>query len=273
MPPHELPNRTPIADPNRISKTDSYERTNERTNGESDPVGETPVVPERTRAYRGSASITLGELLADASAPPRKPTADEVGRLTALLAQRQSRLDREPGARTIAQVMDGLLDHLEHFAGHRWPVLRTGPRAPIPWALRLSIYRRDDFSCRAKRVGPHDDQLVLDHCIPWSAGGPDDSDNLRTLCGWHNEERSNYIDFAHHTTYRPTTWWCFDCWTDETTERRVWRDGTNLNRVPLLTYEGGWVETVFCAWCDRYSESNAYFVGEQGRRLLAAVAP
>ena len=38
--------------------------------------------------------------------------------------------------------------------------------------------------------------LTLDHAIPWSAGGSDYGDNLRTLWLHCNETRSNYVDVA-----------------------------------------------------------------------------
>lgn len=85
-------------------------------------------------------------------------------------------------------------------AGKRAPVVRTGEREPISHLVRQLVYRRDGYACRVcgaaprarlatRRSGP----LHLDHIIPWSAGGPDRSDNLRTLCGPCNQQRSNYV--------------------------------------------------------------------------------
>lgn len=221
-------------------------------------------------------SITLDELLADDGKPRRMPTADDARHLSALLQERANRNSPNRAARTVAQVLDNWLDHLEAFAGNRWPVIRSGERDPIPWMLRLSIYRRDDFTCR--QCGDAFDQpwgmeyLELDHCIPWSAGGPDDSDNLRTLCRHCNQRRSNYIDHAHATNYRPTTWWCNECWTEEGQRgyRPFWKDGTDLNTAPLVGGDESseWV-LAYCAWCRFHSFTDRLLIGEAGRELMA----
>jgi hypothetical protein len=83
---------------------------------------------------------------------------------------------------------------------HRAPVIRTGERQPISPLVRQLVYRRDNWQCQRcgaypsapiakRRSGP----LHLDHIIPWSAGGSDRSDNLRTLCEPCNLERSNWV--------------------------------------------------------------------------------
>lgn len=169
----------------------------------------------------------------------------------------------------LGQIIDQVVTDLEVNAGQRWPLLRTGEREPIPWPLRLSIYKRDGGVCRLCGRG---DSLELDHCLPWSAGGPDDSDNLRVLCQPCNTRRSNFVDYAHDTHHRPTTWWCVDCWTDdEPRYRTVWNDGTDLTRAPFVTDP---TEQAFCAWCDYYSFTDAelLLVGEHGRRLLRLIA-
>lgn len=66
---------------------------------------------------------------------------------------------------------------------------RTEERAPIDRELRLEVYRRDNFCCVWCGSGS---RLELDHIAPWSAGGADSFDNLRTLCHDCNEFRSNY---------------------------------------------------------------------------------
>ncbi|WP_411815586.1 HNH endonuclease [Gordonia sp. SND2] len=66
----------------------------------------------------------------------------------------------------------------------------TEDRAPIPYIVRYTVMRRDRFQC----VWCGDaDGLEMDHIIPWSAGGPDTLENLRTLCRRCNEDRSNYV--------------------------------------------------------------------------------
>ena len=82
----------------------------------------------------------------------------------------------------------------------RHPVIRTGDREPIDPYKRRLIYIRDGYACQWCGFGTSPDDpapgevLQLDHVIPWSAGGSDRSDNLRTLCATHNEQRSNYVD-------------------------------------------------------------------------------
>lgn len=74
--------------------------------------------------------------------------------------------------------------------GERWPVIRTGEREPINRTLRRLIYQRDGKRCRL--CGKAGWLFELDHIIPWSAGGPDTSDNLRSVCHACNQARSNY---------------------------------------------------------------------------------
>jgi hypothetical protein len=52
-------------------------------------------------------------------------------------------------------------------------------REKIPDALRRLIYERDEYRCVI--CGATED-LTLDHIFPWSLGGRDTEDNLRTLC-------------------------------------------------------------------------------------------
>lgn len=84
--------------------------------------------------------------------------------------------------------------------GERAPRIRTGPRDPISPLVRQLVYRRDQYRCQSCGAVPNardphrrSGALHLDHIIPWSAGGPDRSDNLRTLCGPCNEKRSNFV--------------------------------------------------------------------------------
>jgi len=99
----------------------------------------------------------------------------------------------------------------------RAPVIRTGDREPIKSLVRQLVYRRDNWTCQrcgavpfarleSRRSGP----LHLDHIVPWSAGGSDRSDNLRTLCGPCNMERSNYVH-ASDTATMPIVRICAPC--------------------------------------------------------------
>lgn len=163
----------------------------------------------------------------------------------------------------------------------RYPLVRAGERAPIPQVVRLSVYRRDGFRCR---FCGDDANLELDHMLPWSAGGPDLSGNLRTLCTHCNQERSNWNDGEHVPNLRPTTWWCFECWRHPRLDpaedpcdppdveargwRGVWRNGVDLTRAPFVT---GAEEQVYCAWCRGYGYSDVWFGPGQQDRLAALV--
>jgi len=60
-----------------------------------------------------------------------------------------------------------------------WGLARDDRRAPIPPELRLKVYERDGYRCL--ECGSAED-LTLDHVLPWSWGGLETEENLRTLC-------------------------------------------------------------------------------------------
>ncbi|GAB2970155.1 hypothetical protein GCM10027076_03520 [Nocardioides montaniterrae] len=123
---------------------------------------------------------------------------------------------------------------LPTVAGDRHPVIRTGERAEIPGYVRLAIWLRDGGRCKlCGDVEPHDGMLHLDHITPWSAGGPDTSDNLRLLCERHNIERSNYIDHARPA--RPATWWCINCYSRD---GYGWEYDAHTVRCPIHGHHG-----------------------------------
>lgn len=162
-------------------------------------------------------------------------------------------------------ISECLSEVLERFkrGPQRWPIARLGERESIPWMLRLSILRRDDYRC--KTCGWYGDPgLELDHCLPWSAGGSDDSDNLRVLCSPCNQRRSNFDDGAHLTRRLPTTWWCMSCWTTPD-GRGPWADGTDLSRAPLVEEP----ETLaFCATCGMTDYTDLPLIGDWRTRLV-----
>lgn len=57
--------------------------------------------------------------------------------------------------------------------------LPAARRERIPDALRTLVYERDGYRCVLCGT---DESLSLDHIWPWSRGGRDTPDNLRTLC-------------------------------------------------------------------------------------------
>ena len=126
----------------------------------------------------------------------------------------------------------------------RWPVVRDrSERVMLPKWLRIAVLKRDGFACRiCQRQGG---RLEVDHIIPWSAGGPDASWNLRTLCYDCNQGRSNFHGWDSWAL--PIVLWCVEC------EGR--RRGVNPDD------DAGWAEwaaehhgtdEVRCrVWCDR----------------------
>jgi hypothetical protein len=69
-------------------------------------------------------------------------------------------------------------------------VRRTGPREPIPAAVRRAVWERDAGRCSWPLDGGgccgSTHRLELDHIVPWAEGGPSTVENLRVVCGRHN---------------------------------------------------------------------------------------
>ena len=138
----------------------------------------------------------------------------------------------------------------------RHPRSRIGERAEIPKHVRAAVWYRDRGKCdECNPEHPSGDVLHLDHIKPWSAGGPDTTDNLRLLCERHNLERSNYVDYARPK--RPATWWCANCYALDV---HVW-DYLGAGYVECPTH--GWNPThtkVRCRVARRFAA--AYLAGE-----------
>jgi 5-methylcytosine-specific restriction endonuclease McrA len=72
------------------------------------------------------------------------------------------------------------------------------PRS-IPLALRYKILSRDNFRCVTCGASPARDvsvELHIDHIYPWSRGGQNVEDNLRTLCFKCNLGKGDKIENA-----------------------------------------------------------------------------
>ena len=71
-----------------------------------------------------------------------------------------------------------------------WTLERTDYRKKIPDALRLVVLDRDGWAC--VECGATGD-LTLDHIWPWSLGGKETVENLRTLCRSCNSRKGARI--------------------------------------------------------------------------------
>ncbi len=131
-----------------------------------------------------------------------------------LLADRLEAVEHYSGA--MLEFLDEILTVGTSKSG-RYPVIRRGERDEIPWLTRRLVLRRDGNRCRWCEATS---SLQLDHVIPWSAGGPDRSDNLRTLCERCNNDRSNYLEVGRPRIVGVTAV-CDDCL--ERHDHDMWR--------------------------------------------------
>lgn len=95
------------------------------------------------------------------------------------------------GFETIASVLAEIYSEFKPHESGRFNVIRTRfteDRKPIDQRIRILVYKRDNFRCIWCGSSS---RLELDHRVPWSAGGADTIDNLRTLCHDCNTYRSN----------------------------------------------------------------------------------
>lgn len=100
----------------------------------------------------------------------------------------------------------------------RAAVIRRGERDPISPTVRHLVYRRDQWTCQRCRRTPfakdgsgyESGALHLDHIVPWSAGGSDRTDNLRTLCApclaGHEPKHQRWIEAADPDSHLAV--WC-----------------------------------------------------------------
>lgn len=139
----------------------------------------------------------------------------------------------------------------------RWPNIRSGERDEIPWPIRLGVGRRDNFTCRYCHAGIGQRDLELDHIVPWSAGGTDRSENLRILCKFCNQKRSNFIDGTETRPVRPVTWWCVECWHEESHFRQELgsrEHGIYDMNISHRVYDGPVI--AYCAECRHISRTD-----------------
>lgn len=140
----------------------------------------------------------------------------------------------------------------------RWPVVRIGEREEILWPVRRAVARRDNFTCQ---ICHHSDALEyeIDHIVPWSAGGSDQSTNLRLLCKPCNQQRGNSHDLTERHVM-PVTWWCVECWTED---HFFWRSEwihentiTEWLNIDHRVNPDGQLVAAFCANCRITSQTD-----------------
>jgi hypothetical protein len=101
-----------------------------------------------------------------------------------------------PGAQLAERIVQRLADFREITRlvedGTTFSCRVAVPRIPgehrraIPRAVRLNVLARHDHACVA--CGAEQD-LQLDHIVPWSAGGEDTEENLQVLCASCNRTK------------------------------------------------------------------------------------
>jgi len=64
----------------------------------------------------------------------------------------------------------------------------------IPREVILAVIKRDGYFCRLCRKNLTETEIVFDHIIPFSKGGPTDVNNLRILCAECNQKRGASFD-------------------------------------------------------------------------------
>jgi hypothetical protein len=125
---------------------------------------------------------------------------------------------------TLGEVIDEATDSTGLWlTDARHPVTRRGERNEIPLHVRHAVWFRDRGKCElCGDTCPTGQPWHLDHITPWSAGGSDDTTNLRVLCERHNMNRSNRVDPTERPR-RAATW------------------------IPMLT---SFHHVAYCAHCD-----------------------
>ena len=146
-----------------------------------------------------------------------------------------------------AGVLLGWLNDIAQPVDKRWPLVRLGEREPISPVVRRLVFERDGGCCLSCGTQLTVREAQLDHIIPWSAGGPDDSWNLRILCEPCNYDRSNFHGPLDVVAARrpPVAACCVGCAHLDTAGQEV------FDPYPV---EPGMV-AAFCGWCGLVSRT------------------
>ena len=92
----------------------------------------------------------------------------------------------------------------------RYPNIdRTAMRTIYPRSIVSALISRDGTLCPLCGIELCE-PIEIDHVIPWSAGGPDTTNNLRATHALCNQWRSNHV---HEDDERPRLQVAAMCWT------------------------------------------------------------
>jgi hypothetical protein len=129
----------------------------------------------------------------------------------------------------------------------RWPLLRLHGRERISPYVRWAIFQRDGGRCLSCGAQLTVRDAELDHIVPWSAGGSDQSDNLRVLCQPCNADRSNFhgVMDIHAARRPPVCAYCVSC-------AHLDRDGNEISEPYAVTPD---MVAAFCGWCGLVSRT------------------
>jgi HNH endonuclease len=64
----------------------------------------------------------------------------------------------------------------------------------IPRPILIRVVRRDDSTCQVCGTHLLDNEIQIDHLIPYARGGPTTESNLRVICGECNNEKSDKLE-------------------------------------------------------------------------------
>lgn len=148
----------------------------------------------------------------------------------------------------------------------RHPQTRTDVRTPIPDVIRRAVLARDWYRCTW--CGTGDQILHVDHILPWSAGGTNETTNLRTLCQPCNLDRSNYLTDTNAVRVLPIVYGCFSCATRT--------DPFTQADEPAERIEYGPRAPVWCFKCWRPGVAEVAFIAqtlERQRRMPPDAPP
>ena len=110
-----------------------------------------------------------------------------------------------PDVNRVFEEFGSLNEHSCKIFGHICPVFFVNepftetaePRKitrKISRAMFLRIVRRDNQTCQICGKNLKEDEIEIDHIIPFSKGGPTEESNLRVLCKDYNRKKKSLVE-------------------------------------------------------------------------------